>query len=154
MIGGFLKEVLLFVFAFFLGLGYTEDKTVDSELQQKVQDHMDVIVDESAALVDDVVDEVRKNEHVKKAEEFVNDVNEIVENTANDIDDHFGKEEDKDAEDAADEATETVKDTADEVKETVEDAASEVKETVTEAKDEVTETVEDAAAEAKEDAGK
>ena len=63
----------------------------DTELEQKVQGHMDVIVDESAAMMDDIADEFRNNEHVKEAEAFAEDVREIVDNTKQDIEDHFGK---------------------------------------------------------------
>lgn len=88
----FLEKVLLFLFAFSLGAGMSGDtKPADSELQQKVQEHMDVIVDESAAIVDDVMEEVRKDERVQEAEQFVNDVREIAQNTADDIDAHFGE---------------------------------------------------------------
>ena len=76
-----------------LGAGFAQDKpAADSELQAKVQEHMDVIVDESAAIVDDVVEEIRKDERVQDAEKFIDDVNEIVDNTKQDIHDHFGKE--------------------------------------------------------------
>ena len=97
MLGGLLKQILTFIFAFSLGASMAQDKPADSELQQKVQDHMDVIVDESAAIVDDVMDEARKNEHVQKAEQFANDVNEIVDHTIEDIHEHFGPEEETEA---------------------------------------------------------
>ena len=81
------------IFAFNLGAGVKSDKPADSELEQKIRDHMDVIVDETAAMVDDVTDELRKNQKVQKAEEFVGDVKEIIDNTKNDIDAHFGTTE-------------------------------------------------------------
>lgn len=88
-----LSGFFTFVFAFSLGAGWNNaDRKSDSELQQKVQEHMDVIVDESAAIVDDVVEEIRKDERVQKAEQFQDDVNEIVDNTVEDIHAHFGKE--------------------------------------------------------------
>ena len=73
----------------------------DTELEQKVQGHMDVIVDEAAGIVDDVSEaardrretlesELKDSETYKKAEEIVNDVQEIADNTAADIDAHFG----------------------------------------------------------------
>ena len=81
-----LSGFFTFVFAFSLGAGWNNaDRKSDSELQQKVQEHMDVIVDESAAIVDDVVEEIRKDERVQKAEQFQDDVNEIVDNTVEDI---------------------------------------------------------------------
>jgi hypothetical protein len=81
------------IFAFNLGAGVNSDQPADSELEQKIRDHMDVIVDETAAMVDDVTDELRKNEKVKEAEDFVNDVQEIMDNTKKDIDAHFGTQE-------------------------------------------------------------
>ena len=94
MLGDLFGKILTFIFAFSLGAGCAASQpTVDPELQTKVQEHMDVIVDESAAIVDDVLDEARKDERVQKTEEFVNDVEEIVDNTVNDIYEHFGPEE-------------------------------------------------------------
>ena len=93
MFGSFLKGIFTFILAFTLGVSVGRDRPADSELQQKVQDHMDVIVDESAGIVDDVVEEVRKNEHVQEAEQFLEDVEEIAGNTADDIHAHFGREE-------------------------------------------------------------
>ena len=87
-------RLLSLFFAFALGANYGQNKPVsDSELQRKVQDHMDVIVDESAGIVDDVIEEIQNNEQVKKAGEFVDDVNEIIDNTKADIKDHFGEKE-------------------------------------------------------------
>ena len=121
MFGGFLKQLFTFIFAFALGASVAQDKpAVDSELEQKVQQHMDVIVDESAAIVDDVMDEARKNENVQKAEEFVSDVNEIVDNTRQDIRDHFGPEETESLTEGDAEAVEEVP---------VEEAVSEAAET-------------------------
>lgn len=88
-----LSGLFTFIFAFSLGASWNApDRKTDSELQQKVQEHMDVIVDKSAAIVDDVVEEIRKDERVQDAEKFIDDVNEIVDNTKQDIHDHFGKE--------------------------------------------------------------
>ena len=111
MFTSFLKGLFTFLFAFSLGasFGGQEKTTADSELQQKVQDHMDVIVDESAAIVDDVMEEARKNEHVKEAEDFVNDVTEIVNNTKEDIHAHFGSEEESESEVESEVETEAVK---------------------------------------------
>ncbi len=97
MFSGFLKGLFTFIFAFALGANFAQERPTDSELKQKVQDHMDVIVDESAAMVDDVVEEIRKDERVQEAEQFVEDVNEIVNNTVDDIHEHFGKEEETEA---------------------------------------------------------
>ena len=97
------------------------DKPADNELQQKVQDHMDVIVDESAAIVDDVMDEVRKDKHVQEAEEFHEDVKEIVNNTMDDIHEHFDEEEtenllEEETEDVLEEETEAAQVKAEEGK--------------------------------------
>ena len=99
----FLAWICSVVFAFNLGAGVGSDKEPETELQKKVQEHMDVIVDESAAMVDDVMEELRKDERVQNAEKFVNDVQEIVDNTKADIDAHFGSDE-KAAEETAEEA--------------------------------------------------
>ena len=99
--------------AFFIGISvgnHNSDAPSDSELQQKVQDHMDVIIDEAAGIVDDVAEEARKDERVREAEEFVDDVKDIAQNTADDIDAHFGDkdeaegEAEPDAEEAENEA--------------------------------------------------
>lgn len=89
------------IFAFNLGAGVKSDEPADSELEQKIRDHMDVIVDESAAMMDDIIDEIQNNEHVQDAEKFVDNVKEIVDNTKQDIEDHFGTPEQEPAEEAA-----------------------------------------------------
>ncbi len=94
MFGSLIKGLLVFLLGISVGFGASgRHEETDSELTQKVQDHMDVIVDESAAIVDDVMEEARKDERVQEAEEFVNDVNEIINNTKQDIEDHFGEDE-------------------------------------------------------------
>ena len=93
MFSRFVGWLFSVVFAFSLGAGLTREPASDSELQQKVQDHMDVIVDESAAIVDDVMDEIRQDEHYQEAEQFASDVQEIIDNTRNDIQEHFCEEE-------------------------------------------------------------
>ena len=100
-----MKELLAWLLAMALGFGAGvsagRDYEKDSELEQKVQAHMDVIVDEAAGIVDDVTasakqrretaeSELRENENYRKAEEFVTDVREIADNTKADIDAHFG----------------------------------------------------------------
>lgn len=113
----FIEWLLTFLFAFSLGSGAGNiDRVSDSELAQKVQSHMDVIVDESAAIVDDVVDEIRKDERVQDIEAFVEDVDEIIDHTREDIEDHFGK---------ADEEAEEEKDEAEEAQEAEAEAATE-----------------------------
>ena len=81
----FLAWVLSLIFAFNLGAdSAATKKETDDDLRNKVQDHIDVIVDEGAALVDDVIDEVRSDERVKDAEQAVKDAKEIVEETLGD----------------------------------------------------------------------
>ena len=104
--------LLSLVVAFSLGTGVRTDREPNSELQQKVQDHMDVIVDEAAAIVDDVTEELRQNEHVQEAEAFAEDVKEIVSNTMDDIKDHFGTEETASEPDAPAETEEAAPETA------------------------------------------
>ena len=94
----YLGWLLSMVLAFFAGASVgNRTEPADSELQQKVQGHMDVIVDEAAGIVDDVAEEARKNEHVQNAEQFVQDVREIAQNTADDIEAHFGSREEEEA---------------------------------------------------------
>ena len=108
--------LLSLIFAFSLGAGVktAETEETNSELQQKVQDHMDIIVDEAAAIVDDVTEQIRQNEHVQEAEAFADDVKEIVNNTMEDIKNHFGTAEEDDASAEADVEAEAapVEDTA------------------------------------------
>lgn len=103
----FFNWLLSLLLAFGLGLGVSSGTTSDSELKQKVQDHMDVIVDESAAIVDDVVDEIRKDEHVKDTEKFFDGVSEIIDNTKQDIHDHFGGQDEEEDEDGETDDAET-----------------------------------------------
>ena len=115
MIMKLISWVLSLIIAFSLGAGVRSDNNTEtnSELQQKVQDHMDVIVDEAAAIVDDVTAEIRQNEHVQEAEAFAEDVKEIVNNTMDDIKSHFGTEEEVNEADAPTETTEKAPETTD-----------------------------------------
>ena len=122
MFAKILGWLLSLVLAFFIGASVSRREPSDSELQQKVQDHMDIIIDESAALVDDVIDEVRENEHVKKAEEFADSVGEIVDNTVEDIHAHFDEPESESEADAAEEAGEAAEAAEDAVEEAAEPA--------------------------------
>ena len=96
--------LLAMFLSFSAGVRAGRDQSTDSELEKKVQDHMDVIVDEAAGIVDDVSEaaqdyretvesEIKDSEEYKKAEKFVNDVQEIADNTKADIDAHFGTDE-------------------------------------------------------------
>ena len=112
MCGSLFGWLLSLVLAFFAGASLESHKVeaADTELQQKVQGHMDVIVDEVAGIVDDVNEEVCDSEPAQKTKEFVDDVKEIAQNTADDIEAHFGSsdEEESVSEAAAEAATETV----------------------------------------------
>lgn len=100
-----MKSFFAWLLAMFLSFGAGVDAgreyQKDTELEQKVQAHMDVIVDEAAGIVDDVTaaakqrresveSEFKESDEYKKAESFVNDVQEIADNTKADIDAHFG----------------------------------------------------------------
>ncbi|MBQ3704821.1 MAG: hypothetical protein II888_00030 [Clostridia bacterium] len=82
----FIAWLLSLLFAFNLGAGTvgTREET-DDELKNKVQEHIDVIVDEGAAIVDDVTESIRNDERVKEAEEFVQDVKDVAEETLEDL---------------------------------------------------------------------
>ena len=103
-----MKIIFAWLLSMFLsfgaGVNAGRDYQEDTELEQKVQAHMDVIVDEAAGIVDDVSDaakerresaesEFKESDEYKKAEEFVNDVQEIADNTKADIEEHFGSDE-------------------------------------------------------------
>ena len=126
-IKGFFGWILSLVLAFNVGAGVGSN--ADPELKQKVSDHIDVIVDESAGIVDDVTeaarakaDELRDSDAVKSAEEFANDVDEIINNTLDDIDAHFSTGETELADEAVEAETEGVtEDAAEAAQEAVED---------------------------------
>ena len=103
-----MKALLAWLLTVFLsfgaGVNAGRDSQQDTELEQKVQAHMDVIVDEAAGIVDDVTasakerreaaeSEFKESDEYKKAEEFVSDIREIADNTKADIDEHFGLKE-------------------------------------------------------------
>ena len=101
----FIAWLLSLFFAFSLGAGTnSQPGETDEELRSKVQEHLDVIVDESAAIVDVVTEEIRKDERVQEAEKFVQDVqdvaqetvdelSQVVENTKNRVEEKFGTED-------------------------------------------------------------
>lgn len=109
----FLAWVLSLFFAFNLGAQTEKNPSLsDSELQDRVQKHLDVIVDESAAIVDEVAGEIRNDPLVKDAEKFVQDVqevaeetmdelNQVVENTKERVQDKFGPKEEPSVQDPA-----------------------------------------------------
>ena len=82
----FLAWLLSIFIAFSFGAGTaSKPKESDDALREKVQGHLDVIMDESAALVDDVKESVHSDERVRKAEQTIRDVREIAEDTAEDL---------------------------------------------------------------------
>ena len=56
--------------------------------------------------MDDVHDELRQNEYVQDAEDFAADVEEILDNTRDDIHAHFGSDEDEEDEEEIEEGIE------------------------------------------------
>ncbi|MBQ8073384.1 MAG: hypothetical protein IJ231_06440 [Clostridia bacterium] len=99
----FLAWLLSLIFAFSLGAESAKTPAeTDDALRNRVQEHIDVIVDESAAIVDEVTTEIRKDERVQDAEQFVQDVqdvadetlkdlNQVVEDTKTRVEEKFGK---------------------------------------------------------------
>ena len=99
-----LAWLLSMILSFGAGASFGRNYEPDTELESKVQGHMDVIVDEAAGIVDDVTEsakkrketlesELKESDEYKKAEEIVDDVKEIAENTADDIELHFSEDE-------------------------------------------------------------
>ena len=81
-----LAWLLSLVFAFSLGAkSQAPVRETDSELRQKVQQHLDTIVDESAALVDDVAESVRNDPLVQEVKETVESVQEAARETLEDV---------------------------------------------------------------------
>ena len=99
MFGKLILWLCSVVFAFSLGARSADPQVSDSELEQRIRDHMDVIVDEAAGIADDISEEIRKDERVQEAGEFVDSVKEIVRNTKDDIEEHFGDKTEEPAED-------------------------------------------------------
>ena len=62
-----------------LGAGGAKPKETDEELRNKIQSHIDTIVDEGAAIVDDVAESLRGNESLQEAEKFIQDVIDVAE---------------------------------------------------------------------------
>ena len=82
----FLAWLISVIFAFSLGAeSNTAPSQSDEELKNRVQQHIDTIVDESAAIVDDVTDAIRSDEYVQETEQFIQDVQDIAEQTASDL---------------------------------------------------------------------
>ena len=103
MKSGFLAWILSIILAFGAGTAVGSHEP-DGELEQKVSDHVDVIVDEMAGIVDDVSEaaneridelesEITSSDEYKKAEEFKENVKEIADDTKADIEEHFGDAE-------------------------------------------------------------
>ncbi len=128
MFGKFVLWLCSVVFAFSLGARSTSPEATDSELEQRVREHMDVIVDEAAGIADDISEEIRKDERVQQAGEFVDSVKEIVRNTQADIEDHFGQKTEDPGEEAASEVP--AEEAAEESGESVEESEESVGEPV------------------------
>ena len=121
--GGFFSWLLSVLLAFGAGTAAGRHYEPNTDLEQQVSDHVDVIVDEMAGIVDDVnaakeqrqsewEAEMETDEDYRRAKEFVEDVREIADNTAADIEAHFGsgEEETEAAESVLEGETETVED--------------------------------------------
>ena len=82
----FLSWLLSILLAFTLGAqSGTKTTETDDELRNRVQEHLDVIVDESAAIVDEVTESIRKDEKVQEAEQFIQDVQDVAQETIDDL---------------------------------------------------------------------
>ena len=104
--GGFFSWLLSVLLAFGAGTAAGRHYEPNTDLEQQVSDHVDVIVDEMAGIVDDVnaakeqrqsewEAEMETDEDYRRAKEFVEDVREIADNTAADIEAHFGSGEEE-----------------------------------------------------------
>ena len=63
----FLSWLLSIILAFTLGVQSGSQTTeTDDELRSRVQEHLDVIVDEGAAIVDEVTESLRKDEKTEE----------------------------------------------------------------------------------------
>ena len=65
-----------------LNVGGAQPKETDDELRSKIQSHIDVIVDESAAIIDDVAESIRSNERLQDADQKLADAAEVAQDTA------------------------------------------------------------------------
>ena len=83
----FLAWVLGLLFAF--GAAGVKPAETDEELRDKVRSHIDVIVDEGAAILDDVAESLREDERVQEAGRFLQDVIEVTGETAEDLEGVF-----------------------------------------------------------------
>ena len=92
---------LLMVFGIGVSAGREgEPEEISPELKQKITAHMDVIVDELAGMADDIseevskrVDEFRDSDFVKSLEEYVDNIQKILEDLKKDIEERFDIEE-------------------------------------------------------------
>ncbi len=66
--------------------GSVKKADTDGELRSKVQEHLDTIVDEGAAILDDVIETIREDERVQGTEEFVQDMIDITGETVEKMD--------------------------------------------------------------------
>ena len=92
---------LLMVFGIGVSAGREgEPEEFSPELKQKITAHMDVIVDEMAGMADDIseevskrIDEFRDSDFVKSLEEYIDNMQKILEDLKKDIEERFGLEE-------------------------------------------------------------
>ncbi|MBQ9251334.1 MAG: hypothetical protein IJ188_01685 [Clostridia bacterium] len=104
----FLAWILSLIFAFNLGAGTTtEPKETDEELRNRVQEHIDTIVDEGAAIVDEIAEEIRNDEQVQEAEQFIQDVQDVAEETLKDLNQVYENAKDRVEEKFGSQETET-----------------------------------------------
>ena len=69
-----------------LSSGSIKKEDTDGELRSKVQEHLDSIVDEGAAILDDVIEAIREDERVQETKEFVQDMIDITGETVEKMD--------------------------------------------------------------------
>ena len=88
----FFAWLLSLLFAFNLGAqNGTVPTETDEELRGRVQGHLDTIVDESAAIVDEIAGTVREDGRVQEAERFASDMKDIAEEAIQDLDQVYQK---------------------------------------------------------------
>ena len=81
-------RILLWILCLLAALssGGPKKTETDEELRNRVQTHLDTIVDEGAAILDDVADSIRGDERVQETKEFVRDVIDITGETVEKLD--------------------------------------------------------------------
>lgn len=92
-----LAWILSLLVAFGLGASRNTapESETDAELRNRVQQHLDTIVDEGAAILDDVNQSIQKDPRVQEAEKFVGDAKEVAEETLQDLDKVYNDTKDR-----------------------------------------------------------